>query len=712
MTRTPHLRPPHRSLVVAAFAAVAGLVVGGCIADDPDSAPPRTSNGSSGTTATTAPGRTDDPAGDDPAGDDPTGDDPTATTGPRGSFGPSRLSFFGDCPGLLGYLQAESLERVTAWGLGGDPYWRGGPMPMLDDMAGGVMAPEATMAASEEMAPPTGADGGYSTTNTQEVGVDEGDIVETNGTHVFVAAQDGVRIVEVDDAQVVEQLELPEGSHQLLLDGPRLLVITSTSRSSDETVVSLFDVADPSDPVLVRRSHLEGRIVAARAIDGTARLVLTTALATRLPFVYPDQFGLDEDRALEENQRVIRESAIDDWMPRWFDENGDGSFTDLRTALDCSTVAAPRDFAGLGISWIASVDLAAGTSPVGAAGVVSSGDTVYASQGNVYLATQSWDWWSGDRGGEMADEQPPTLIHQFALGAGGAATWVGSGEVPGRLLNQFAMGEYQGDLRVASTIDDWGFGAESESVVTVLRPDGAGALAPVGEVRGLGVTEQIYAVRFMGPQAYVVTFRQTDPLYVVDLSDPTNPRVTGELKIPGYSAYLHPVGDGLLLGVGQDADLDGRTLGTQLSLFDVRDPANPQRLSTLTIGGSSEAEWDHRAFLYWPEDGTIVIPSSPWWGACGPAVDCLAEAFTSGSGGGVVVAQLQGSELVGRGVIEHRARNGSGCWNPLNRSMIIGSEIVTIGLDQMQFTDRATLEPRDAVRWGDPEQYGCYYWTE
>ena len=115
---------------------------------------------------------------------------------------------------------------------------------------------------------------------------------------------------------------------------------------------------------------------------------------------------------------------------------------------------------------------------------------------------------------------------------------------------------------------------------------------------------------------YVVTFRQTDPLYVIDLSDPANPVLDGELKIPGYSAYLHPVGDGLLLGVGQNATDEGRTLGTQLSLFDVSDPTNPQQIDTLPIGGSSEVEWDHKAFLYWPEDGTIVLPVSPGWNSC------------------------------------------------------------------------------------------------
>jgi hypothetical protein len=172
------------------------------------------------------------------------------------------------------------------------------------------------------------------------------------------------------------------------------------------------------------------------------------------------------------------------------------------------------------------------------------------------------------------------------------------------------------------------------------------------------------------------------------------------------------VGEGLLVGVGQNADLSGRTTGTQLSLFDVSDPTNPQQLSTLQIGGSSEAEWDHKAFLYWPEDGTIVIPTSPLWGSCSGAEVCLADQLSDSGGGGVIVAQLQGTELVGRGVIEHEVTGFSGCWNPLQRSMIIGSEIVTVGFDQVQFTDRASLTPRDAVRWGSADQYGCYYYME
>jgi hypothetical protein len=519
-----------------------------------------------------------------------------------------------------------------------------------------------------------------------------------------------VRIVDVADARVTSKLDVPEGSSQLLLDGARLLVATQPYTGID-TVVSLYDVSDVNSPTLLRRSHVEGRLIAARAIDGTARLVLTSSLATRLPFVTPDQFGLDEDRALARNKEIISQSTVADWMPRSFEESSDGSFGEISTTLDCSSVAAPSEFAGLGVSWIASIDLHGDGNPIGSAGIVSNGDTVYASTTSIYLATVSWDWYQPLTDMPIRPQAaPPTLIHMFSLEANGAASYVASGEVPGQLLNQFSMSEYAGDLRVATTTNDWSGTTTSTSAVRVLRPTG-NELVQIGLVDGLGNGEQIYAVRFLGTQGYVVTFRQTDPLYVIDLTDPTTPVVSGQLKIPGYSAYLHPVGDGLLLGVGQDASDDGRVRGTQLSLFDVRDPSNPQRLSTLAIGGSSDAEWDHHAFLYWPEDGTIVLPVSPGWNNCGFGVDCIAGSMPNPVGG-VIVAQLQGTTLVARGTISSESPLNNGCWNPLQRSLVIGTELVTVGLGEMQFTDRATLATRASVDWGDPQQYGCYWYTD
>ena len=158
------------------------------------------------------------------------------------------------------------------------------------------------------------------------------------------------------------------------------------------------------------------------------------------------------------------------------------------------------------------------------------------------------------------------------------------------MLSQWSMSEHEGVLRVASTTSPpWtqgGAAGESESFVTTLAAAGD-RLVEVGRVGGIGRGEQIYAVRFIGDAGYVVTFRQVDPLYTLDLSDAAEPRVVGELKIPGYSAYLHPVGDGLLLGIGQDANSDGITSGVQASLFDVSDPAAPARLSHVGLGSGT-----------------------------------------------------------------------------------------------------------------------------
>ena len=629
-----------------------------------------------------------------------------------GGFGSSRLQFFEGCPSLLDHLKKESLERVTSWGLGWNgvpyPYWRGG---IMFDQASAMesTAGVAPTVARGQAAPATVPD--FSGTNTQEVGVDEGDVVETDGTSVFVVDMGKVRVVDVETAAVVAVLEVPQGSQQLLLDGQRLLVVTQPAAGAADTVVSLFDVADSRKPVLLERSHLEGRVVATRSIDGIARLVLTAPLADRLHFVAPTQFGFDEVTAKAENERVIRESTIDDWMPRIFDEGTDGGFGPMASALNCNNVAAPSVFAGLGISWIASIDMRGAGLPMGTAGVVSNGDTVYASTSDIYVTTTSWDYYNPQpnqsRQGSQTPTPPPTLVHQFSLSADGSANYVASGQFEGRLLNQFSMSELDGDLRVAVTVDDYTGVGTSESFVKVLRPIGS-ALTEIGSVGGLGLTEQIQAVRFLGSQAYVVTFRQTDPLYVIDLSDPSAPKAVGELKMPGYSAYLHPVGDGLLLGVGQAATDTGTVLGTQLVLFDVSDPANPQQISALPIGGRSDAEWDHRAFLYWPADGTIVLPTSPGWGTCPQLTPCPASLIT-GNAGGAVVATLTGRTLSLVGVVQHQSKNTNGCWNPLQRSIVIGDELATVGFDQVKFSDRTTLAERAAVAWGTPDQYGCYY---
>jgi hypothetical protein len=209
-------------------------------------------------------------------------------------------------------------------------------------------------------------------------------------------------------------------------------------------------------------------------------------------------------------------------------------------------------------------------------------------------------------------------------------------------------------------------------------------LVAVGKLTGLGTGERIFAVRFAGPTGYVVTFRQTDPLYVLDLRDPRKPRTAGQLKINGYSAYLHPAGDGLLIGVGQDATSQGRTTGTQVSLFDVRDPASPHRLSVYKVdSGTSEVEFDPHAFLYRPDTGLTVLPVQRF--ATTPAPN-------AGFNGQALVLSVRGRQVREVGMV-HQPREESqpALYSTIRRSLTIGTTLWTMSDVGLQASDAAGL---------------------
>ncbi|GAB3867375.1 beta-propeller domain-containing protein [Dactylosporangium cerinum] len=227
------------------------------------------------------------------------------------------------------------------------------------------------------------------------------------------------------------------------------------------------------------------------------------------------------------------------------------------------------------------------------------------------------------------------------------------------------MSEWDGHLRIATTTS---LETTTSSAVYVLRLNG-GQLTQAGKVDGLGKSERIYSVRFIGTTGYVVTFRQTDPLYTLDLRDPSAPKVVGELKIPGYSAYLHPAGDGRLLGLGQDANEQGRVQGMQVSLFDVRDPAHPARVAQhLEKGGYSEAEYDPHAFLYWAPLGLLAVPK---WDDRQPSV---------------VVLKVSDTAITEAGAITHPGR-----YTTIRRSLIVGGTLWTLSEQGLKATDAATL---------------------
>lgn len=295
---------------------------------------------------------------------------------------------------------------------------------------------------------------------------------------------------------------------------------------------------------------------------------------------------------------------------------------------------------------------------------------------------------------------PITLLHVFQIGRDGA-DHLASGSVPGYLVNQFAMSWFQDSLRVATTVEDWNAGT-SVSELNVLRQQG-GDLVTIGHVGELGRTEVIQSVRFMGDQAYVVTFRQTDPLYAIDLRDPANPVVTGELKITGFSSYLHPLPDGRLLGIGQEATEDGRTTGLQVQIFDVRNPAAPVRTSQLVFeGAGSQAEYDHLAVTV--HEGRLFLPYVRYGGFTeevaidasegdGGGADAPA-AYVDDIEAGVIVIDALGDQLteVARLSIESADPYGG----DVQRVLVVDGNAVLVGSQQMDVYD-PNLQLRGSV---------------
>jgi hypothetical protein len=532
-----------------------------------------------------------------------------------------RLKRFQSCPGLVRYARRNALRNARAL--------IGPPMQVLrggggDDDAGGGTPPPPAAPVPAVPAPgvaPVAEGEDHSGTNVQEQGVDEPDLVKTDGTRLLVIAGDTLHAIDprAPEPTLLDSLPLPSGSgHELLLRGDRALVISGvygeaialdTPPGYPVTRLTELDVSEPGRLRVLRTLEVDGSYLTARLTGDTARVVMTST-----------------PRALARSVRRVRRARAAGWTPNAVLTQRASGRKRTGKLVSCRSVRRTRGFSGLDMVTVLTIDLDRGLPAVDTDALMTDADTVYASQNSLYVATHRWL-----DPNTIGEGEPPagmrTAIHRFDASQRDITEYRSSGEVKGFLLSQWSLSEHAGHLRVASTqAPEWWVDPDgtSESHVTVLREDG-NALAEVGRVGGLGRGERIYAVRFIGDVGYVVTFRQVDPLYTIDLATPSAPKVLGELKIRGYSAYLHPVGDGLLLGVGQDATEEGARLGTQLSLFDVSDLRNPVRLHQSRVGGFSETETDHRAFLYWPATALTVVPVENWdpefFGAIGFRVD-------------------------------------------------------------------------------------------
>jgi len=537
----------------------------------------------------------------------------------------ARLELLSDCGDVMDYAVAAITETLV-----GQRYGRGWwALPWLD--GGGERDEPAE----------------YTTTNVQESGVDEMDIVKTNGRNIFFLNNEELVILKswpAESSEILSRVSL-EGYPQGLLLYEDILVVISSVWTYDPdqpefsaySRINFFDIGDPSAPVFLRKVDIASWVVGARLIDSDLYVILSayrSLPANTWELVWRDDIGLpeidvdasDEEReAAAEQARIILTPLVreivdqlrpEDILPLMRDSAAEVPTS--RLLLECNEIYRTAETSTLDILSVMHLDLNDPESDLDGAGILANGFSLYASARNIYVGQSSWWWFSGWGAIDVNSD-----IHVFDISgtSGEAVRYSASGEVPGWIQNQFSFSEYNGYLRVATTMQDWLWGLldedgdsrEQGSVISVLKDNGEGDLVLHGQLRGIAPGEQIYASRMMGDRGYLVTFERVDPLFTIDLSDPENPEIAGMLKIPGFSSYLHPIDETHLLSVGMAGDDDGTIRGLAVNLFDVGDFSQPVLLHSFELENSdqtwswSETFADHHAFTL--SRNTLSIPA-------------------------------------------------------------------------------------------------------
>lgn len=366
-----------------------------------------------------------------------------------------------------------------------------------------------------------------------------------------------------------------------------------TVSTSNRTVLVCFDISDKGNPKELWRTEQAGRYVSSRMTDG--KIIVVT------------------DKYVDIT--ASKEKVVEDCIPEATDQNGNYGKIDADSIYYTEKIRDSR------YAVVSVTDVKEGAGSMQVKAVLGGGENVYCSGDTLYVTSSIYNSedLSVDTVNEIfavsADDCTETEIIKFSLKDG--FEYSGKTTVKGTALNQFSIDEYDGYLRIATTTGSWG--DSLENYVTVLD----GELNKVGFLDGIAKGETIKSVRFSRSTAYVVTFEQTDPLFVIDLKDPASPKIVGELKIPGFSSYLHPISDTLLLGIGVDGDENGQGNGIKLSLFDVSDPTSPKEVSKYEINGLDEngedgsyrysciystAFYSHKALCFDYENGIVYVP--------------------------------------------------------------------------------------------------------
>lgn len=475
-------------------------------------------------------------------------------------------------------------------------------------------------------------------TNNQVTGVDEADFVKNDGQYIYLAQNGVLRIVDAwpaSQAHTVSTTALEGTPKKLFVEGDKALVFVAMGENDNnyynrectygydcdfsgdgtDTRLLVFDIANRASPVLERQIDVSGSLITARRIGTAVHTVVTNASnpftnldyhpdielcnypGTKPSLVYVLRAKEAYDVLRRMNEQRILDTPVEANLPSVVDSAGSVD----TTGGSCSSLYASSMHDGAAYTSIVSVDMVH-PGPVKTATIISRSGAIYASADALYMAVPH-SWGASDM----------STIHKFRISdIAGQTHYLASGSAPGRALNQFAMDERDGYLRIATT-DGHAPSPDAVSHMTVLAEQ-QHDLVTVGHLGGIAPTEDIRSVRFDGTRAFVVTFKKTDPLFAFDLSDPTRPTKLGELKIPGFSTYMHMLDDNHLLTIGYDADDHGDFAyfdGVMLQIFDVTDmtaPALAHKHIIGTRGSSSEALTNHLAFTWYPEEALLSIP--------------------------------------------------------------------------------------------------------
>jgi len=488
-------------------------------------------------------------------------------------LGGSQISKFSSYWELENFVRTNAQQKTSVWRNDFFDFAITGSVPAPESGEGSSLAP---------------ADSGYSTTNIQVAGVDEADIVKTDGEYIYLVSGNRTIIVEAyppEQAQVLSEIEHEGTAIGIFINGNRLVVFEEETpyydyydmpvvRESEimpyispRVLIKVYDISDRENPRLQRELSADGQYVSSRMIGDYTYVVINEPVyeeegELNLPKIH---FGGNE---MEIPATDIYYCDVSDY------------FYMYTTIMAINTQNDDQE-------------------PTYETILLGASSNLYVSLNNIYLTFPVWgrDMWGFEK----------SSIHRIHI-EGDEIEFVASGEVPGMVLNQFSMDEYESYFRVATTTRD----ETSRNNVYVLNM----SLNVTGSLENLAPGETIYSARFMGERGYLVTFKQVDPLFVIDLSDPYNPEELGYLKVTGYSDYLHPYDENHIIGIGKETTDAGEFawyLGVKISLFDVSDVSNPVEISKYEIGDrgtDSPVLRDHKAFLFDRSRNLLVMPVS------------------------------------------------------------------------------------------------------